>query len=87
MRKRGKASSLWLWIIVAVCLLFLAGMYAGQAIKKPVERQVIVSVPVPVPTPPVVIVAKRAKATLAQVRKDWGIDGPLSCDVRDYRGK
>lgn len=81
---RKKVASVGQWVVIASCVIFLAGMYVGRALKEPVEKRVVVAVPAPAPT---AAVAKRARATLAQVRRDWGIEGRLTCVVTDPRSK
>jgi hypothetical protein len=66
-------------IVALVCFAVVMGMGLEYRLRAPVvvEKQVVVTVH----TPPVVVAAKRVRATLAQVRKDWGIEGPLECQV------
>jgi cobalamin biosynthesis protein CbiD len=76
-RKTSSASAVC-GILALMCAALLAGMGLEYSLRLPAA--VVVVTPAPAaPAAPVTVIAKHAKARLAQVKKDWGIEGRLVC--------
>jgi len=84
MRNHGRSTASGVsGVVILVCWSVFLGTFLGVGLEYKLRAPVVVEkqVVVTVHTPPVVVAAKRTRATLAQVRRDWGIEGPLECQV------